>query len=149
MYSWSCSGLLHSMRGTDVQFLFPLLGTNCLLSVLTLSGYSPAFIVDFIVSSYMIVQSWSARYSNSFALAYHIQQLFYADASHDEYSEKSMESLMYHYEAAIRFAQNGKPLSLVQYYCTPHFDKRFSSIYVKALVPPVVVLANQVSCKNG
>jgi len=86
--SWSQDGLLHTMKGPDdVQFLFPLL-----------------------------VQDWATRRSARYPIAYHLQQLYAADAALDLDSEKNMEPLMYHYEAVLRIAQQGKPFRLHSFY---------------------------------
>jgi len=99
--SWKCSGLLHTMNGTagnsPVQFLFPLL-----------------------------VQDWARRFSDSHPIAYHLQQLYHADACLDIDSEKKMEAVLYHYEAVLRIAQAGKKFVLQEFFKTIHSDEMFA-----------------------
>jgi hypothetical protein len=108
---WKCNGLLHTMKGSAhdsmVQFLFPLL-----------------------------VQDWARRLSNIYPIAFHLQQLYDADACLDQDSEKNMEAVMYHYEAVLRIAQDGKPFFLVDFFHSEHVDSKFK-INVTAPLPSI------------
>lgn len=96
---WSNSGLLHTLKGTDppIQFLFPLL-----------------------------INHWAQKKCEIHPIAYHLQQLYDADACLDRDSEKKMEAVMYHYEAVLRIAQSGAIFTLGRFFHTDHYDQKFN-----------------------
>jgi len=106
LIQWRYSGLLHTMKDTKITFLFPLL-----------------------------VQHWSRENCTTYSIAYHIQQLYAADASLDKDAEKRMESVMYHYEAVVRIAQSEKAFTFGLFYNTRFCDQNLHDMYVTAKLP--------------
>ena len=58
-------------------------------------------------------------------LAYHLQKAYESDAGLGEGSEKRMEGLMFHYEAVLRIALEGKPIALNKFYTTDYMGTKF------------------------
>ena len=64
----------------------------------------------------LVLRDWARRNANDRSLAYHLQQAYAADAVLDSDTEKKMESLMYHYEAVLRKALEGKNFTLNDFF---------------------------------
>jgi len=113
---WSSSGLLHTLKDTKVQFLFPLL-----------------------------IQQWACDHCDKKPIAYHLQQLYHYDALLDQNTEKYMEAVMYHYEAVLRIAQGGQQFILRTFFRTQHLkESLFSDTVVSGLpntIPTNVVVS--------
>ena len=58
-------------------------------------------------------------------LAYHLQKAYESHAGLGEGSEKRMEGLMFHYEAVLRIALEGKPIALNKFYTTDYMGTKF------------------------
>jgi len=104
-------GLLHTVCGFDsIEFLFPLQ-----------------------------LQHWATRHSASNnsnnSVAFHLHKLYAHDALIDADAEKQMEPIMYHYEAVLRKANEGKVFTLQAFYQTKHVGKQFRDVRVTAPVP--------------
>jgi hypothetical protein len=113
---WSSSGLLHTLKDTDVQFLFPLL-----------------------------LQDWACKYCSNNALAYHLQQLYHYDALLDQNTEKYMEAVMYHYEAVLRVAQGSQQFTLRSFYRTEHVNPNLFNDFVTVEIPTTTSVVVPVS----
>ncbi|CAJ1393464.1 unnamed protein product [Effrenium voratum] len=66
-------------------------------------------------------------------LGFHLQQAYAADALLGSDTEKKMEPLMYHYEALLRKASEGK--TFTQFYKSEHVSPKLVGLEVKAKVP--------------
>ena len=83
----------------------------------------------------LILWEWARRNANR-SLAYHLQQAYAADAVLGADTEKKMEPLIYHYEALLRKASEGKTFTLKQFYKSEHVSDQLVASAVKAKVPP-------------
>ena len=82
----------------------------------------------------LILREWARRNATR-SLAYHLQQAYAADAVLGLDAEKKMEPLMYHYEAVLRKASEGKTFTLKQFYKSEHVSDQLVASAVKAKVP--------------
>ena len=82
----------------------------------------------------LILQDW-AKKSCKTPLGFHLQQAYAADAVLGADTEKKMEPLMYHYEAVLRKAAEGKTFTLKQFYKSEHVSPKSVASEVKAKVP--------------
>eukprot|EP01124_Arcella_intermedia_P024272 TRINITY_DN4043_c0_g1_i5.p1 TRINITY_DN4043_c0_g1~~TRINITY_DN4043_c0_g1_i5.p1 ORF type:complete len:653 (-),score=114.49 TRINITY_DN4043_c0_g1_i5:14-1795(-) len=64
----------------------------------------------------LLVQDWANRNSKNSELAYHLQQVYAADATLGLDSEKKMEAVMYHYEAVLRTCLDDRPFKISTFY---------------------------------
>ena len=71
----------------------------------------------------------------TFPLCFHLQQAYAHDAVLGDGAEKKMEGLLYHYEAVLRKAVEGKTFTLKQFYRSKHCGERFENLRVKNPVP--------------
>jgi hypothetical protein len=101
-------GILHAvMNGHEkVEFLFPLL-----------------------------LQNW-AKENQSSTFGYHLHRLFNADLVLAGDSEKSMEAVMFHYEALLRKATEGETFSLRSLYDTPHLAEALETKILTSIIAP-------------
>ena len=83
----------------------------------------------------LVLRDWARRNANDRSLAYHLQQAYAADAVLGLDAEKKMEPLMYHYEAVLRKASEGKTFTLKQFYKSEHSSQSFTDKRVTAPVP--------------
>ena len=83
----------------------------------------------------LVLRDWARRNANDRSLAYHLQQAYAADAVLGSDTEKKMESLMYHYEAVLRKASEGKTFTLKLFYKSEHVSPTLVASEVKAKVP--------------
>ena len=60
----------------------------------------------------LVLRDWARSNANDRSLAYHLQQAYAADAVIGSDTEKKMEPLIYHYEAVLRKASEGKNFTL-------------------------------------
>lgn len=72
----------------------------------------------------MLINHWAQKKCEINPIAYHLQQLYDADACLDQDSEKKMEAVMYHYEAVLRLAQAGAKFNLGSFFHTEHYDQK-------------------------
>ncbi|CAE7485498.1 unnamed protein product [Symbiodinium microadriaticum] len=84
----------------------------------------------------LVLRDWARRNANDRSLAYHLQQAYAADAVLGSDTEKKMEPLMYHYEAVLRKAAEGKTFTLKQFYKSEHVSDQLMASSVKAKVLP-------------
>ena len=84
----------------------------------------------------LVLRDWARRNANDRSLVYHLQQAYAADAVLGLDAEKKMEPLMYHYEAVLRKASEGKTFTLKQFYKSKHVSDQLVASAVKAKVPP-------------
>ena len=82
----------------------------------------------------LILQDWAGKSCNT-PLGFHLQQAYAADAVLGADTEKKMEPLMYHYEALLRKATEGKTFTLKQFYKSKHVSPTLVASEVKAKVP--------------
>ena len=68
-------------------------------------------------------------------LALHLQQAYEYDADLSEGSEKRMEGLMFHYEAVLRIALEGKAIALRKFYATDFIRDKFKDMSLVAALP--------------
>lgn len=92
----------------------------------------------------LLLQSWAQRESGTSAIAHHLQQLYAADSVVGPDAEKEMEAIMYHYEAVLRKAVEGKEFTLRQMYLSAHIGSTFDNRSVRAVVPKQMVLVEAV-----
>lgn len=82
----------------------------------------------------LILQDWAGKRCKT-PLGFHLQQAYAADALLGSDTEKKMEPLMYHYEAMLRKASEGKTFTLKQFYKSEHVSPKLAALEVKAKVP--------------
>ncbi|CAE7829071.1 unnamed protein product, partial [Symbiodinium sp. KB8] len=82
----------------------------------------------------LILQDWAEKSCRT-PLGFHLQQAYAADAVLGLDTEKKMEPLMYHYEAVLRKASEGKTFTLKQFYKSEHSSQSFTDKRVTAPVP--------------
>ena len=85
----------------------------------------------------LVLCEWARQcYSNKkSALAYHLQRAYESDAGLGEGSEKRMEGLMYHYEAVLRIALEGKPIELSKFYVTDYIGATYQDMLLVGALP--------------
>ena len=82
----------------------------------------------------LVLQWWAQTHAEESPIAHHLQLAYEYDAELGQDSEKSMEGLMYHYEAVLRLATEGKPFSLQSFYKSKHIGFEFADRMVSAKV---------------
>ncbi|CAJ1361539.1 unnamed protein product [Effrenium voratum] len=80
----------------------------------------------------LILQDWAGKSCRT-PLGFHLQQAYAADALLGSDTEKKMEPLMYHYEALLRKASEGK--TFTEFYKSEHVSPKLVGLEVKAKVP--------------
>jgi hypothetical protein len=95
--------------------------------------------VDFLFP--LLLHEW-ARKHQFLIYGYHLSQLFDADLGLDNYTEKYMEPVMYHYEAVLRKAMEGEQFDLRLFYKTDHYC--MAPVIVTAKVPNSTSLVCQI-----
>ena len=84
----------------------------------------------------LLLQDWAGRRAkDGSSLAFHLKRAYWCDALLRGGAEKQMEGLLYHYEAVLRKAVEGKTFTLKQFYRSKHCGKKFEDLRVKAPVP--------------
>ena len=83
----------------------------------------------------LILHHYAKTYAKNVSLCFHLQQAYAHDAVLEDGAEKKMEGLLYHYEAVLRKAVEGKTFTLKQFYQSKHCGERFDNLRVKAPVP--------------
>ena len=83
----------------------------------------------------LVLYHYAKTYAKSVSLCFHLQQAYAHDAVLGDGAEKKMEGLLYHYEAVLRKAVEGKTFTLKQFYRSKHCGERFENLRVKAPVP--------------
>ena len=84
----------------------------------------------------LLLQDWAGRRAkDGSSLAFHLKRAYWCDALLRGGAEKQMEGLLYHYEAVLRKAVEGKTFTLKQFYRSKHCGERFEDLEVKAPVP--------------
>ena len=84
----------------------------------------------------LLLQDWAGRRAkDGSSLAFHLKRAYWCDALLRGGAEKQMEGLLYHYEAVLRKAVEGKTFTLKQFYRSKHCGERFENLRVKAPVP--------------
>ena len=84
----------------------------------------------------LLLQDWAGRRAkDGSSLAFHLKRAYWCDALLRGGAEKQMEGLLYHYEAVLRKAVEGKTFTLKQFYQSKHCGERFENLRVKAPVP--------------
>ena len=93
----------------------------------------------------LLLQDWAgSRAKDGSSLAFHLKEAFRCDALLGFGTEKKMEGLLYHYEAVLRKAVEGKTFTLKQFYRSKHCGERFVNWEVKAPVPKQTELVERV-----
>ena len=72
---------------------------------------------------------------NKSPLAYHLQKAYELDAGLGEGSEKRLEGLMFHNEAVLRIALEGKPIELSKLYLTGYIGDNFKTMLLVGALP--------------
>ena len=83
----------------------------------------------------LVLCEWARRCQKRSRLALHLQKAYEYDAQLGEGSEKRMEGLMYHYEAVLRIALDGKPICLKEFYKTDFIGDQFKYMSLVAALP--------------
>ena len=83
----------------------------------------------------LIVQEWAAK-NRETTFGHHIDELFACDLVLEPGGEKFMEGVMYHWEAVLRKANEGKRFTLGAFYQSEHIGKKFKEMTVTVKVPP-------------
>ena len=83
----------------------------------------------------LVLYEWARQCYTRSRLALHVQRAYEYDAELSEGSEKRMEALMYHYEAVLRIALEGKAIDLSKFYKTKFIGKKFQSMSLVAALP--------------
>ena len=84
----------------------------------------------------LLLQDWAGRHAkDGSSLAFHLKRAYWCDALLRDGAEKKMEGLLYHYEAVLRKAVEGKTFTLKQFYQSKHCGNRFENLRVNAPVP--------------
>ena len=73
----------------------------------------------------LVLSWWAQKNKKSSRLATHLCHAYEFDAELAEGSEKRMEGLMFHYEAVLRIALDGKPIALNKFYTTHYIGTKF------------------------
>ena len=81
-----------------------------------------------------LVQWWAETHAEESPMAHHLHLAYECDAELGPDSEKSMEGLMYHYEAVLRLATEWKPFSLQSFYKSKHIGFEFADRMVSVKV---------------
>ena len=76
----------------------------------------------------LVLSWWAQKNKKSSRLATHLCHAYEFDAELAEGSEKRMEGLMFHYEAVLRIALEGKPIALNKFYVTDYIGTKFKTI---------------------
>ena len=92
----------------------------------------------------LVLWDWARRNADDRGLAYHLQQAYAADAVLGADTEKKMEALMYHYEAVLRKALEGKNFTLNDFYKSAHTSDNLWQSEVTARVPNASQLVRSV-----
>jgi len=85
--------------------------------------------------SQLVVQAWARKNSAANTIAFHLSQMYGADAIVGADAEKYMESEMYHFEAVVRKAVEGKKFTLEDFYKSKHIGTKFQTFIVTAPCP--------------
>ena len=83
----------------------------------------------------LVLYHYAKTYAKNVSLCFHLQQAYAHDAVLGDGAEKKMEGLLYHYEAVLRKAVEGKTFTLKQFYRSKHCGERFENLRVKNPVP--------------
>eukprot|EP00434_Breviolum_minutum_P026234 symbB.v1.2.023191.t1/scaffold2104.1/size89385/7 len=83
----------------------------------------------------LVLHHYAATYAKDLSLCFHLHQAYAYDGILGDGTEKKMEGLLYHYEAVLRKAVEGKTFTLKQFYRSKHCGERFENLRVKAPVP--------------
>lgn len=73
---------------------------------------------------------------SSCPLAFHLQQVYSHDAILGRGAEKKMEGLLFHFEAVLRLATEGREFTLGGFYKTEHICAKLRDTIVTAPLPP-------------
>ncbi|CAE7570495.1 unnamed protein product [Symbiodinium microadriaticum] len=84
----------------------------------------------------LVLSWWAQKNKKSSRLATHLCHAYEFDAELAEGSEKRMEGLMFHYEAVLRIALEGKPIALNKFYTTDYIGMKFKTMPVLVAAPP-------------
>jgi len=99
----------------------------------TMPGSDPNKPVEFPFT--ILIQDWARRHSQDNRMARHLQQIYAADSILGLHSEKWMESVMCHYEAVLKIAQENKLFPLGSYYPTEYIMPSLHPLDVSACLP--------------
>ena len=92
----------------------------------------------------LVLRDWARRNANDRCLAYHLQQAYAAGAVLGLDAEKKMEPLMYHYEAVLRKASEGKTFTLNDFFKSAHTSDNLWQSEVTMKVPNASQLVRSV-----
>jgi hypothetical protein len=83
----------------------------------------------------LLLQDWAQRKALAFTIAHHLDNVYAHDAVLGDGTEKKMEALMYHYEAVLRKAVEGKTFRMSDFYASKHVRGDLCNLIVSADLP--------------
>jgi len=83
----------------------------------------------------LVLSWWAQENQQSSSLAEHLCRAYEFDAELAAGSEKRMEGLMFHYEAVLRIALEGKPIELSKFYVTDYIGATYQDMLLVGALP--------------